>query len=895
MYGSLLDALESGTTLVTANNRFARTLRHAYEDRQCSAGAVVWRTPDVLSWSAWLRRLWTEARLQGLIPAENLLLGDTSAAELWQLCISADADFTSESVWRSPGSHQARLARQSWQTLNEWEALAASEWAQPDLSPDQQAWLRWAGRYRDRCTRAGWTDSDSLPGLLAKTAGLVAVIKTPLLFAGFDEWSPAKLRLRTVLAEAGCSITLTDRDSCAPQPVGRPCADQFAEIRQAAAWAHGQLQTNPVAAVGVVVPDLASRAAAIERCFLDVLAPGWRVTGIPPDLPLNLSYGPPLASSPMIHSALAILAATRGRMAFDELSLLVRSAWLRGSAHEAAARARLELELRSQLRAQIAPREVLALCAKDTPELAAVLTALINFDSHWRCRASVWVSKIVGLLGETGWPGRQKLDSHAWQTLRAWHELLAEFGASDAVLGELDWGAALAIVRRLAQQQVFQTEGAARGIQVMGVLEAAGHRFDHLWVCGMAREQWPPSSRPDPFIPLNLQRRLHMPRSSPAEMLERAARLTARLLEAAPSIVVSWPVSVEGEMQQPSPLLGLLPVQDESPPLPELWNELQFNAACMEHCTDDHPPAWPANERVRGGVRVLNLQAVSPLNAFIEKRLGAFSMDEPATGISPRLRGTLTHFVLEQLYRQAASKQRIQAMGPDERMTAIRRLLQERVEGMPGFDNAYMRQLVAIEIEQQTSRIERFVRIDLERPEFDDVRTEEQFDVQLGALRLRVKLDRSDRLADGSRVIIDYKTGGADRRSWNPARPGDLQLPLYATTVFPDAAAICFARLSPQGVGYDGVGEVGTGINGVRVPGRRNNVEVKYLQPDTDQVIESWDELKAAWQRLLLDLAAQFTAGDFRLDPLNPDSGRGQFAVLSRIYDTDVPPLEAEA
>ena len=35
----------------------------------------------------------------------------------------------------------------------------------------------------------------------------------------------------------------------------------------------------------------------------------------------------------------------------------------------------------------------------------------------------------------------------------------------------------------------------------------------------------------------------------------------------------------------------------------------------------------------------------------------------------------------------------------------------------------------------------------------------------------------------------------------------------------------------------------------------------------------------------LEELAAEFVDGDFRFDPLNPDSARGQFAVLSRVYD----------
>ena len=61
MYQQQLDALQSGVTVVTANKRLARTLRSAYNNRQLAQGASAWPAPDVLSWNAWLRRLWESA------------------------------------------------------------------------------------------------------------------------------------------------------------------------------------------------------------------------------------------------------------------------------------------------------------------------------------------------------------------------------------------------------------------------------------------------------------------------------------------------------------------------------------------------------------------------------------------------------------------------------------------------------------------------------------------------------------------------------------------------------------------------------------------------------------------------------------------------------------------
>jgi len=165
----------------------------------------------------------------------------------------------------------------------------------------------------------------------------------------------------------------------------------------------------------------------------------------------------------------------------------------------------------------------------------------------------------------------------------------------------------------------------------------------------------------------------------------------------------------------------------------------------------------------------------------------------------------------------------------------------------------------------------------------------------MGPLRLRLQLDRLDTLNDDEQLVIDYKTGRVSRRDWNPARPGDLQLPLYVSAVAPGAAGVAFAQVATHGVGMDGVGRPGLDIPGLRTPGTKQRVEVRYQRADTGADIASWEELREAWHARLEELAFEFAAGDFRLDPLNPQSGRGQFAVLTRVFDAGPGVADAEA
>lgn len=889
MYERELNALIDGATVVTANNRLARTLRHAFEEHQARAGAAVWLTPDVVSWSAWLRRLWQLSRLEGGSAAQQTLLPDSAADYLWQHSI---AEIEGEQAGL-PIAHFARGARAAWRLLNDWQGKAAAEWTEPNLSVDQRAFLRWSGRYRDQCRAAAWVDTEQLAELLtADIADGLLGPDAPLVFTGFDLWPPAWAALRDACRAAGAGVVNLDPPAldAGRRLTGHPCAAPDEELWRAADWARSILTERPDAVVGVVVPDLATRAPAVRRIFLDVLAPDWRLEQPPHDLPLNVSYGAALSAEPMIGAALRLLGLLRGTAEFADLSLLLRSPWLAGGLSEAPARARAELYLRRTLQVECEVAAALRHSREAAPEFARILAAVAATGSgavHPRS-ARDWARIFTDLLQNTGWPGERAMDSRTYQAVEAWNELLADFAASAGVLGSIGVRQALALLQQLAAQRLFQPEGREGGVQIVGVLEAAGHEFDALWLSGMASELWPPVVRPSPYLPLPLQRRLGLPDSSPGQALALARGRTERLLCAAPELCVSWPTELDGE-----PTLGLTPLV-ASPDLMlatgagsvSSWNRRVLGVAPTVVLQPDEPPAWPADRVTRGGAALLTRQATSPADAFIEHRLGGKLLEPPGFGITPRQKGELMHLALEVLYRAAPSQQQLRNLDPAARRRLLERTIRAAAARLPGAGTPLLQRLTELELARQLELLERWVDLDLERQEFTAVQVELATEAaEIGPLTLRLKLDRLDTLADGGLLVVDYKTGRVNRQVWNPTRPGDLQLPLYVSALAPRAAGVAFAQVSPHGVGYDGVGQPGLDIPGMRSPGTRKSFEVRYTRPDTGAVIDSWDELREVWHERLERLAFEFAAGDFRLDPCNPQSGRGQFAVLTRLFD----------
>ena len=891
MFETLLAALYSRQTIVTANNRLSRTLLHQYNCRQRLAGLTAWESPVIYAWSHWLQHLWSESRLRKGVAYRCILLDDAATDLLWQQCIAAmEPDRPALSLRTF-----AKSARAAWKLVNDWDALAAPEWTLAGLGPDQQAWLRWSGHFRQRCSEANWIDPERLANQLTEDVrkGLFDDLGS-IQFAGFDAWPPGWRVLRNALHERGIEIIDIAGPTHAARSIGRPCADADSELLAAAWWARSLIESDSDSIIGVVVPDLSSRAADVRRVFLDIFAADWRINGVPAGLPLNVSFGQSLAQVPVIHAALLLLRlAGQRQVGFRDFSALLRSGWLIAAETERWQRGRLEIELRRSLRYEFGLDDALVLCRKYVPAFAKTVTALLDSAPHAGNRSMLeWGTIFSAQLRAAGWPGDAPVDSEIWQALKSWNELLGAFARSGKIYSEgVDRAAALAWLEELASQHLFQTEGVADGVQVMGVLEATGLEFDHLWVCGMARELWPAVAHPSVFVPLDLQRRLAMPNSTAALTLDYAARVTQRLLCSAPDVILSWPVQQDGEGLNPSPLIGqvsesryiALPDANEPP----LWNEVAATDRQAVLLEDDPPPALPLGNKVRGGASVLNLQAISPLNAFIEKRLGAAEIESPAVGISARERGNLIHRVLELFYTAYPDRAAAAQLSPENRQGALEAFFREAVATLPGIDAAFMQRIIEFEIAQQVPRLTAFIDLDLQRSDFKVIACEKKYLATIASLQLHLKLDRLDELADGRKFIIDYKTGLISRQAWNPAKPRDMQLPLYATTIVPDAAAVAFAQISVQGIQYDGVGVADFGIAGIRSPGSRPRIEVKFQHPHNDAAINSWQELRDAWAGLLLSLAEQFAAGDYRLDPRNPASARGQFAVLSRIYDSD--------
>jgi len=180
---------------------------------------------------------------------------------------------------------------------------------------------------------------------------------------------------------------------------------------------------------------------------------------------------------------------------------------------------------------------------------------------------------------------------------------------------KLGAGQALAHLRRLCAETLFQPETPDAPIQVLGIFESAGLEFDALWVSGLTDEAWPLAAQPSPFIPPALQRKAGIPEASAEGALALDKRITDDWMSAAGEVVLSHARRERDRELAPSPLIASLPVGSIDLPEYASHRDLLYAARTLEEIPDGNAPPIFASARVGAGQVVLI--AASPWQASV--------------------------------------------------------------------------------------------------------------------------------------------------------------------------------------------------------------------------------------------------------------------------------------
>jgi probable DNA repair protein len=783
----LFDAVNAGHTVLAPNAELAAALFDVVERMHVAAGHGVWATPRVRDFDGWLREQYAQRQLSDAsLPR---VLGDAEERELWRTVV-LESDAGDEFLDPEGAARSARRARR---TMLDYaipkQALAAY------ATEEALAWLRWDAAFDERCRAFNSIAADRLLGQARPgTPGLVW-IESPV-------WRPAARRW----LNDHCAALLTPATG-GPAAVSYryAAASPDAELAAAAQWGRAQLDADPHFRAWVCVPDLHARRTRVVDAFDAILAPHrFSLTARVTAAAYAVAGGTPLADYAPVRSALAALAATAGPLPFEEWSSLLRMPELQASSAEAVAAARLDVALRAQAPSEGTFRDWLRLAERMTLDGAIVpVAALERLGAFWRAleaahgehRVSRWVSIWVEAFSAGPWALRHRWSSTEFQSVERFRDLLVTLATGDAVFGVRSAVSAARLVQRAARDTAFQPQTGIPPLWISAQIMDPWLTYDGLWIAGCSEERWPPALDPVPFLPVRLQRDHGVISASFELQQQRAAELQRRWAERAARCIFSCSAEAEGQSAAFSPMLPVAAPLEAGAALPRPhWRAALRRAPPLQSVDDEWAPPFAAGERTQG-VATLRAQSRCAFRGFAETRLAASPLERPLPGFNARERGNMVHQALELIWTQLGSSARLAALPNEERQelvsNGVRRAIADQCARRdPGV--RWRRR----EAPRLAALIDKWLRTEQQREPFEVESLEAGTEVaRHGGLDFAVRIDRSDRLADGARVLIDYKTG-ATSPDWRGERPDNPQLPVYALLRPEGLVAVAYARVN---------------------------------------------------------------------------------------------------
>lgn len=844
----LLNLMKQGAIIITPNNRLSQEL---VLDFYKINDELVQIKPHCLPYTSFLQSLFQTFCHLHPKKAHPLLLQPHQLQALWQQVLSSN-----DSLIINKGLIQ--------RVNDAWTRCHA--WLLPHTHPyfiynDQTTLFQsWASELEERLSQLNAISEAQLANYLCseeqftreeeKNSYMSSSMSTSLVWACFDDFTPQQKKLKTVLTQKGYQQFYFDLEN---QPLNKSylyqAQDEKDELDQLFCWLKERLNKGDNR-IGVIVPSLETKAQSLRRAFLQHFS----------KKQFNISLGEPLASHPLVAHALAWinLALTNHNpsdtISIQQARLLLHSPFLAGAQNEMFARAQFleDSSLLKQL--QVRKSALIKALEPNAPQLASILSKMEAYPEQ--APPQTWIKCFINQLKIVGFPGEQALSSRPYQYYQRFMGLLDEFNQLEMINPLMKCNEAIATLNDLAKATIFQPQELNPvPIQVLGLLEAAGYHFESIWVLDLTEQQLPQATKLSAFIPPQLQQQLQMPHATPERELFLAEKMVTRLFNASPHSVFSYPRLQGEKLNRASPLISHL----------EPWISIEnFTPQLLIHSLDNNPSfelvsenySLPlmSEEKTSGGTALIANQAKCPFKAFAAHRLHAKSQYEITDGLDLKDRGQIIHRIMELFWKEVNSQHYLLKMDEKELGSLLNKIILETLKSWVDKKNISFHPLLhEIEINRLNALIRAEIDWERQRPPFEVEALEAQFKITLGRLELQLRVDRLDKLENGQKEVVDYKSSLPSSLPWNEERPKEPQLLLYAL-IDEAIQSLFFVALKDGRVACKGLSE---------------NAEVNVEGIQSLKKTQTWAELREEWLSHLSGLAEEFIQGQCVPKPLN--------------------------
>jgi len=858
--------LREGGLVVTASDRAARSVAAAFHRARQDEGLTAWPAPNILNWNSFVLDAW-----QKFCHDSRLLLNTTQEVAIWAEIAGHGRSLAT--LLEGPRYKLASLALEAHALLCSYAPQFLRSNARASWQQDAAAFSEWLTAFDDVCGSGNLLSPNRLPIELIPMLKADTSKRPPLLLAGFDRMLPIQRELFNAWGDWQEVVPGKPPNTI----IFHEAADTEAELAACAIWCNRQLASRPGARLLVVSQTANARRGKIERAFLRHAGPVF-----------EFSLGIPLSRVALARTALLFLRWLDGPLVEQDLDWLLATGHAAACPQESAALVAYMRALRRKslerthwtLEAFLGQR-----CASEYLPASWIerITAVQSRQADFARRVQSpldWAELVPRLLDELHFASASSLSSAEYQALHRWQLAVESCGSLGFDGSRISWKDFISLLSRALDETLFAPESRNAPIQIAGPAESAGLTADAIWFLGADETSWPAAGTTHPLLPIEVQREAKMPHATPQSDWELANAVTHRLLAAAPEVHFSFAKQNETVEARPSRLIVQLagaPV-DLTPELKAPAAQIPQTIAYRDSSRIPYPPG-----RVKGGAKLLSAQSQCPFRAFATARLAAEGWELAEAGLTASQRGNLLHAVLHSVWAESPDGIRSHAelLQLNDRNSFVAGHVQRAMaqELRPHIRERMPRRYLELEALRLTQLVAEWLEYEAARVEFTVAETEVKRPVTVAGLAFDLRLDRIDRLKDDTQLVIDYKTGRVSLNAWNPPRPEDVQLPLYAGYALDEdevLGGLVFAKVQRGEQEFAGQvfdpATITAGLKGTN--------SLMKNQLSLEQLLE--------WHACIEQLAKDFLSGNAEVDPREPQETtckRCDLQTLCRIQE----------
>jgi len=895
-----------GDTLIfTVNHRLARYLFCNHSEQQIKAGKKVWETPPIHEIKSWFKSQWLQ------LNSDHFLLSETQSIKIWESIILNTPENQQQTnrqgilnQWNLLNKYSAaKRASEAYRLIKEYQVRIENLSDYP-LSEENELFIKWAQKYDKFLDQCKAISSASLIDEVCKgMKNKQITIPGSIELKGFEEITPQLQSWLDFLNSQNSRITLipdpkNNLSSLKEETLSDKSIKIYSfkdlkdESKKCANWVRSIFKRDKN--IGIVVPELEKYRRILHKELCSNLDPQSIFPLGKMDVPFEISLGTPLFKEGMIQTALEIISAQKNIPA-DKLLHIVNSPYIKSGRINEDDRDEFETKILKEGFLTVNLEQTHKLFIEESPsEIKKLIDLLIDISRNNENQPpSFWAKFFSTQLKNLGWTfdPEKSFSSREIQCLSSWNECLDDFASLDMFSGKITRDEAIKELQQITSNKLFQVKTKEQSIQILGLLESAGMTFDYLWVMGCHSDCMPAQPNPNPFIPIDLRKKLKLPHSNAERELQFAERALSRLTASSQNIIFSYPKWDKDNEKQVTTLLNSIPISTEFPYKQSyrLRDRIKpLDQKKLEPWKDksEIPPSNYeieefTNNGLRAGYKVIKNQADCSFKAFAAHRLQADIFEFSATDYDSRHRGILIHKALQLFWEKHRTLSAVQKLDATNSLrveleNAINKAMQavtKRIENQYHFK--------VMEQARTISLLTDWMAQELRRNAFEVKYVEKNEVIVIKNLKLNLRIDRIDITPEGKKILIDYKTGSINSNSWIKDQIQDPQLPIYALKSSPDA--IAFAVISQDKLKWSSICDPTIPNpfppnSNVRIP---TDIQVEIGWPD-------WNNLLNFWENKLSALAENFTQGQIQINPIkkNETCRNCGYSMLCRIDES---------